>query len=95
MNIHYRVYYKGYTSFIEFSLASDVVDRYELESVMTMAIKHDPHFTGRSVDYSRVARVTRKVKDVWEPRQWIIPRPLQMQESSLAITTDPVLRWPI
>lgn len=94
MNIHYRVYYKGYASYVEFSLASDVVDRYERDAVMTMAIKHDPFFNGQVVDYSRVSRVMQKVKDTWEPRQWVIPRPLQMQESSLAITIDPVLRWP-
>lgn len=95
MNIHYRVYYKGYTSYVEFSLASDVVDRYERDAVMTMAIKHDPFFNGQVVDYSRVSRVMRKVKDAWEPRQWVIPRPLQMQKSSLATTIDPVLRWPV
>lgn len=95
MNIHYRVYYKGYSSYVEFSLASDVVDRYERDAVMTVAIKHDPFFNGQVVDYSRVSRVMRKVKDVWEPRQWVIPRPLQMQESSLATTIDPVLRWPV
>ena len=95
MNIHYRVYYKGYSSYVEFSLASDVVDRHERDMVMTLAIKHDPYFNGLGVDYSRVSRVMRKVKDVWEPRQWVIPRPLQMQESPLATTTDSVLRWPV
>jgi hypothetical protein len=95
MNIHYRVYYKGYSSYVEFSLASDVVDRHEREMVMTLAIKNDPYFNGLGVDYSRVSRVMRKVKDTWETRQWVIPRPLQMQESSLAITADPVLRWPV
>jgi len=95
MNIHYRVYYKGYSSYVEFSLASDVVDRHERDMVMTLAIKYDPYFNGLGVDYSRVSRVMRKVKDTWEPRQWVIPRPLQMQESPLATTTDPVLRWPV
>ncbi len=95
MNIHYRVYYRGYSSYVEFSLASDVVDRHEREMVMTLAIKHDPYFNGLGVDYSRVQRVMRKVKDTWEPRQWVIPRPLQTQESTLATAIDPVLRWPV